>query len=1236
MSEVHPIEAPIVSIVDTIKTLRAGLVGGLRCSVKVKGEQSARVLSIQRFSEVNDRWFIDCWCHKAAELLRLPIALILKNRLEKDEARLLPAEILADKWTEDEERSVCHQYRENLGELDKWLDAQKKKCAALASEQKSSSDGSGRKGRYVQPIGKVPRAPRPSAHGKGRKNFGFKVDPKAGFPQRMTDALGALIKEIKETGSSLRTIRLSGGKPHVLQGHGECVRFVLESDLPIFDGLKVFARVENRRVQGKIISAASNHLLVAFEARGRSAITECVIEMDDTSLLERLKAQIAQVSQKGQEGFNEAIARTAITSESVKKVERKKPPAFDKNLNTSQQRAIKNALGKTVSYIWGPPGTGKTFALGELTRILYDQGEKVLVCSNTNLAVDQLLLKLCNSFGKSHEAIKKGHVIRIGEIGHQELSGNWGDLINVDHIADRKGKVLIEKKAKLEAKLLPLQEQLAVNKKFLLHFGHLKKLNIDLEKVSGELAEAKSGKSSIDGKLRKLPSKTDKEIANLEEKIRNHTRQQRRLIQEAGKRERAVLKIAHRSEALIKIDRERVKEILEKSNALLKKIPLKTKKDKLSLEKQQQKAKNQLLKLTEHKREIDKELKVSQKEVAGAGEKTAKDSVEKLKKKIGPLEKALSEVVKELAALRAAVVKEAKVVGSTVTKTHLEPTTFKDSDVVIIDEASMILLPAVYFAAGLAKKSVVVSGDFQQLQAIVNTNQQALKNEIGVSVFEASGVQKKCQDGVDFPHVTMLDTQYRMPEPICNLIAGPFYNGQLKTQRSDTTESNWEVEGSKSPITIVDTSSLNSLEQFSQGRSRYNLLHAEVVRSIVRRIQRDGQIKGRSSLGVCSPYAAQADLLNALIEDEGLGDLVRVRTVHKWQGDEVNTLILDIPTGVTRSGIGRYLDREQVSDDEAKVLNVAFSRAKERLIIIANLKELNKKLPNYAVLRDLLSRAEETGDVIAGKKLLEGVPNKSIFTSLARLESRPQRQSPTQPNQQPPAQAKPQSKSQEKTEVEPTTRQPKTKTKTAGEKTPIRMTDAKQFAEDVQNDIKTAKETIAIYSGFITDRRVSRYDKNFEDRINNGVTIRCVTKPPGKNTSNAYMHESAKRALKRLKQLGCLLDLRDEIHQKIVIIDEKIVWFGSCNPLSHRDDGTDETMQRTEGVQYARQIASFVSLNTPRGKLSKRGVSVMKENPGCPKCRSLWTVLVKRRSNDRERGNPWRCADKKCLHHWRA
>jgi superfamily I DNA and/or RNA helicase len=84
------------------------------------------------------------------------------------------------------------------------------------------------------------------------------------------------------------------------------------------------------------------------------------------------------------------------------------------------------------------------------------------------------------------------------------------------------------------------------------------------------------------------------------------------------------------------------------------------------------------------------------------------------------------------------VVAEARIVGATVTKTYLSPQKFKNFDVVIIDEASMVMLPAVYYASGLAKEKVIISGDPRQLSPIVPTEQAAIKEVLGQDVFHSA------------------------------------------------------------------------------------------------------------------------------------------------------------------------------------------------------------------------------------------------------------------------------------------------------------------------------------------------------------------------------------------------------------------------------------------------------------------------------------------------------------------
>ncbi|MCE3037882.1 AAA domain-containing protein [Helicobacter anatolicus] len=60
--------------------------------------------------------------------------------------------------------------------------------------------------------------------------------------------------------------------------------------------------------------------------------------------------------------------------------------------NESQKQAIYGALNNTLSYIWGPPGTGKTqFVLFEILMHFIETNKKVCVIAPTNNALEQIL-----------------------------------------------------------------------------------------------------------------------------------------------------------------------------------------------------------------------------------------------------------------------------------------------------------------------------------------------------------------------------------------------------------------------------------------------------------------------------------------------------------------------------------------------------------------------------------------------------------------------------------------------------------------------------------------------------------------------------------------------------------------------------------------------------------------------------------------------------------------------------
>ena len=97
-----------------------------------------------------------------------------------------------------------------------------------------------------------------------------------------------------------------------------------------------------------------------------------------------------------------------------------------------------------------------------------------------------------------------------------------------------------------------------------------------------------------------------------------------------------------------------------------------------------------------------------------------------------PLNQEIAAINAQLADIQKSIIEQARIVGATVTRLYLSPKMFTNFDVVIIDEASMVLLPALFHAAGLAREKVIVSGDFRQLPPIVQTDEEAILAELGV------------------------------------------------------------------------------------------------------------------------------------------------------------------------------------------------------------------------------------------------------------------------------------------------------------------------------------------------------------------------------------------------------------------------------------------------------------------------------------------------------------------------
>jgi hypothetical protein len=252
-------------------------------------------------------------------------------------------------------------------------------------------------------------------------------------------------------------------------------------------------------------------------------------------------------------------------------------------------------------------------------------------------------------------------------------------------------------------------------------------------------------------------------------------------------------------------------------------------------------------------------------------------------------------------------------------------------DTVIVDEASMVGAPYAGFASTYATGSVVYAGDFRQLPPVVLTNDQAARSTLMESVFDHAGVSR--QGAAHDARLVALAEQYRMAEPIAERVSNVFYGGRLRTAPSVGMR----------PTDCAMVVDIGAFAPYSQpeasdyGTSRFNIVSALLSLALARQA---AHVFG-GDIGIITPFRAQATLIRGLAQDRGL-DWLRVATVHRYQGDEADAIILDLATARGHTRLGHLLGGDP-SSQAGRLVNVAISRAKRNLFVVADWRHLENR-----------------------------------------------------------------------------------------------------------------------------------------------------------------------------------------------------------------------------------------------------------------------------------------------------
>lgn len=342
----------------------------------------------------------------------------------------------------------------------------------------------------------------------------------------------------------------------------------------------------------------------------------------------------------------------------------------------------------------------------------------------------------------------------------------------------------------------------------------------------------------------------------------------------------------------------------------------------------------------------------------------------------------------ELRALELELAREARVLGCTLAKLAVNP--FFEAyraDVVVLDEASMASMPFAALASAVTDRNFVLAGDFRQLPPVVLAQTPAAEEWLETHIFDFAGITGAVRSGGEDPRLIMLSEQYRMHPQISAAVSTLFYAGQLR-DGEDTTERT-EAIAARPPvrqaaIVIADTSDLRPRcvqEPKEFGQSRFNLVHALANLALL-----SMAVESHDSVAVITPFRAQAKLLRLMVEDLGWSERVQVSTVHRFQGGEADCVLLDLCSAEPHRPLGPLLSGDEWSLS-ARLLNVAISRARGKLIVVADTKHLQREgrdLMIGRVLGELVARAK-------GSKLqygdLAGALGRSKVRQLVSIEN---------------------------------------------------------------------------------------------------------------------------------------------------------------------------------------------------------------------------------------------------------
>lgn len=492
-----------------------------------------------------------------------------------------------------------------------------------------------------------------------------------------------------------------------------------------------------------------------------------------------------------------------------------------------------------------------------------------------------------------------------------------------------------------------------------------------------------------------------------------------------------------------------------------------------------------------------------------------------LEVELKPLEERIRQLHEMKSQVEKMLLNDAKAIFGTLTKCYLgKELDGQQFDVVIIDEVSMALPPLVFLAASIATKRVIVVGDFLQLPPVVRSDSDITNERLKVDTFHLAGIARDFIPVATSKVLQKLSMQRRM-RPEISAVANYLVYARAKNRLEDhpntkcRTIPTWLGFLPTNPLLIADTADLHSwCGKQASSLSRFNFYSAVVAMGIASigasQIPRPAKDASKP-IGIVTPYAAQRRLLVRLVHEIELEDWVVAGTVHTFQGGEAEMIIFD--TVLDEPYWSARLCTPKTIKEVSRDLNVAITRAKSKFIFLGSSEWMNRHAKPGSALGDMWVYLKDRADLHSVVDIVESPLRELRHVPISSASNDAWR------------------------------------TPISNGMPTHDILDEVTFFEHFFEDIKSASREFFGLVAFFGEYRWPRVHPYISDALNRGIAVTLVTPPLSEVKDNKTY---VQKAIKNLRDLGAVVVHASGLHGKEIVIDDRVHYVGSLNWASHR------------------------------------------------------------------------------------